>query len=489
LFFSIGNDSYYIKKHISKSGKTTTYLYKNNVEIAEGKQVHSLIENSLIGMDFTSFRNSVFIAQNEAMSLIDLSGSERRNVLRKLLKLRIYDILIDVANQTKSEYENKKANLEGEINTIKSLISNKDEIESEIKKAESELNLLLKEKQNSKSKISKLENDISNLSNKIQKNNELYDEIKVQLETIKSENKKLKDEIYDLNEKLSKIKGVSVCPYCLSKIENPEHLRKHYESEISTRKEKISKNESKIKTMEDEAKEYEKIIEDLNSSLNEKITEKNNEELKMNEKIAILKTKIDERKKTLEQIEEMKKQMVNKENELNIISKKIEAVDFLKEVYKEVPNIIIRRIIPYIESEAGEIVNFISDGFIEDIVIDKETFKIKPVVNGVEEELQFLSGGEKLRVGIALRLAISKLVVSETQSGTIKNLFIDEGDFGALDENGLNDIAMLFEKLKNNFNKIILITHIKELKDRIADYAYNVIKNGNYSSKVEVFNE
>jgi exonuclease SbcC len=110
-------------------------------------------------------------------------------------------------------------------------------------------------------------------------------------------------------------------------------------------------------------------------------------------------------------------------------------------------------------------------------------------VNGVEEELQFLSGGEKLRVGIALRLAISKLVVSETQSGTIKNLFIDEGDFGALDENGLNDIAMLFEKLKNNFNKIILITHIKELKDRIADYAYNVIKNGNYSSKVEVFNE
>ncbi len=488
LIFSAGNDRYYIKKHISKNGKTTTYLYKNDTEIAEGKQVYKLIENSLVGMDFTSFKNSVFIAQNEAMSLIDASGSERRNALRKLLKLSIYDTLLDVANQVKNEYENKKSSLEGEISAMKSLLTNKEEIELEIEQAKKELNFIKEERKGAKSKISELEKEISELSSKLQENTDLYDEIKVKLETLKATNKKLSDEIRDLNDKLSKVSGVSVCPYCLSPITNPEHLYKHYETEIETRKNAIASNENEIKNFEIQADNYNKTISEIKLSLDEKMKEKNEEELQLNEKITMLETKIKEREKDLKEIENVEYQINEKEKELDLVNKKIDALSYLKEVYREVPNVIIRRIVPYIENEAGEIVNAISDGVIEDIVIDRETFKIQPIVNGVKEELQFLSGGEKLRVGLALRLAISKLVVSETQSGTIKNLFIDEGDFGALDENGLNDIAMLFEKLKNNFKKIILITHIKELKDRVADYAYNVVKNGDYSSKIEVFN-
>ena len=77
------------------------------------------------------------------------------------------------------------------------------------------------------------------------------------------------------------------------------------------------------------------------------------------------------------------------------------------------------------------------------------------------------------------------MMVVTSSSGTIvKNLFVDEGDFGALDENGLNDIASLFMKLKEKFDKIILITHIEDLKNKVADYAYNIAKNGNYASEI-----
>lgn len=483
LNFSSEHKSYIIEKNIHKSGKTTTYLFENGEQIAEGKNVHNLVVNKLIGMDYVSFKNSLFIAQNEAMSLLDSTGSERKNILRSLLKLDLYDKLLDVSNQLKKEYENKLSKLEGELNILKSNIKDGESIKQDINNTKIELEES-KQKRKDTNKISILDEEISKIEKEIDVYNDEYKNMTAKLESLKVLTDKLNKDIKDLNERLSKVNGVSICPYCFSKITDPKYLYEHYENEINERKKEKDEKNKESDRLYKEINEINIKLNVANDKLKDKINKKNKEEQDFSNILTELETKIKDYEKEFNKINIYKKEMMEKEKEMSKINDKLLAIELLKEAYREVPNIIIRRVAPFIEKESGEIVNFISNGIIEDIIIDRDTFKIKPVVNGVAEELQFLSGGEKLRVGIALRLSISKMMVMASTGTIIKNLFIDEGDFGALDENGLNDIASLFIKLKEKFNKIIFITHIEDLKNKIADYGYNIIKTGNYVSSI-----
>lgn len=483
LSFSSQNKDYVIEKNISKSGKTTAYLFESGQQIAEGRNVHSMIVDKLVGMDYVSFKNSLFIAQNEAMSLLDSTGSERKNILRSLLKLDVYDILLNTSNKVKKEYENKISKLEGELSVLKSNIDYEPQIKEEIERSKSEIREM-KEKKKS-FPTSALDEEIAKLNDELIAVRKDRESLNAKLESLKFSNNRLNREIADLNDRLEKVNGVSVCPYCFSKITNPEHLHQHYESETNSRKKEMDDNSKEIEKILKDIATHDSKIKSLNDSIMADVDRKNKEERDFSNAIIELETKIKDDEREISKINTYKRESKNKEKEIAEMNDKLFAIDLLKEAYREVPNVIIRRIAPFIEKESSEIVDFISDGVIEDISIDRDTFKIKPVVAGVPEEIQFLSGGEKLRVGIALRLAISKMMVMTSSSGTIvKNLFVDEGDFGALDESGLNDIASLFVKLKEKFNKIILITHIEDLKNKVADYAYNIVKTGNYLSSV-----
>ncbi len=483
LTFNSQGKEYKVEKNISRSGKTSTYLYENDQQIAEGKKVHDLISKKIVGMDFTSFKNSLFIAQNEAMSILETTGSERKNILKSLLKLNIYDYLIDTSNELKKEYENMVSKIEGELEILKNNIANENEIEEKIKKLKADIVELKSEK--NEEKINQLKKEVEELEKTINDENKKYENLSANIESLRMSNVKLNKEISDLNERLSKINGVSVCPYCLSKITDHKHLEEHYQNEINNRKKEIEENNKTMSEMKKELDVVYNKIDDLNRKIKLKNDEIAKEEMNISNSITEIKTEIKNYENELSKITKYKNEIKTKEDMISKLNEKILSIETLKEAYREIPNIIIRRIIPFIEKEAGEIANYISDGLIEDIKIDTESFKIKPVVNGETEEIQFLSGGERLRVGIALRLAISKMILmTSSYTTSIKSLFVDEGDFGALDENGLNDIASLFIKLKEKFDKIILITHIESLKNNVADYAYNVIKNGSYSSSI-----
>lgn len=73
------------------------------------------------------------------------------------------------------------------------------------------------------------------------------------------------------------------------------------------------------------------------------------------------------------------------------------------------------------------------------------------------------SGGERFRIDFSLRLALSKYLA--TISGTpIKMLIIDEG-FGTQDQIGIDAMIEAINQVSNDFEKLILITHLEEMKD------------------------
>ena len=75
-----------------------------------------------------------------------------------------------------------------------------------------------------------------------------------------------------------------------------------------------------------------------------------------------------------------------------------------------------------------------------------------------------LSGGESFLVSLALALGLSDLAGRNTQ---IQSLFIDEG-FGTLDESALDLVISTLENLQADGKTIGIISHIKELKERIT---------------------
>lgn len=92
-----------------------------------------------------------------------------------------------------------------------------------------------------------------------------------------------------------------------------------------------------------------------------------------------------------------------------------------------------------------------------------------------------LSGGESFLVSLALALGLSDLA---GQRSDIRSLFVDEG-FGTLDEATLDTAITTLENLQAKGKTIGIISHVKELKERIGAQI-QIIKRSNGFSEVEV---
>lgn len=95
-----------------------------------------------------------------------------------------------------------------------------------------------------------------------------------------------------------------------------------------------------------------------------------------------------------------------------------------------------------------------------------ETFEVIVTMDGKELELRDLSGGEKVRISIAIRLAISHFLGRRMGSG-INFLLLDEVD-QALDKHGVESLANMIHILSGSY-KILLITHNDMMKEKFAN--------------------
>ncbi|NNE30503.1 MAG: AAA family ATPase [Saprospiraceae bacterium] len=89
-----------------------------------------------------------------------------------------------------------------------------------------------------------------------------------------------------------------------------------------------------------------------------------------------------------------------------------------------------------------------------------------------------LSGGESFLVSLAMALGLSDLAGNKT---SIQSLFIDEG-FGSLDEQSLNIAIETLENLQSSGKTIGLISHVKDLQERISTQIKVIAGSHGFSS-------
>ena len=84
-------------------------------------------------------------------------------------------------------------------------------------------------------------------------------------------------------------------------------------------------------------------------------------------------------------------------------------------------------------------------------------------MDGETRSVASLSGGESFLTALALSLAIANMA---SGSMKIESLFIDEG-FGTLDASSLHMVMNALDQLQNQGRKVVLISHIQDMHERI----------------------
>ena len=137
-----------------------------------------------------------------------------------------------------------------------------------------------------------------------------------------------------------------------------------------------------------------------------------------------------------------------------------------------VPSMLIETAIPELEGEANALLARMSDdrmriGFNTQRETQAgaavETLDITIADNLGARDYEMYSGGEAFRINFAIRIALAKLLARRA-GARLRALFIDEG-FGSQDAEGRARLVEAINKIQADFDLILVITHIDELRD------------------------
>lgn len=140
---------------------------------------------------------------------------------------------------------------------------------------------------------------------------------------------------------------------------------------------------------------------------------------------------------------------------------------------KGVQALLIESAIPEIEDEANKLLGRMTDSRMHvrfetqreaksgDSTIETLDIRISDEMGSRDYELY--SGGEAFRVNFGIRVALSK-VLARRAGARLQTLVMDEG-FGTQDVQGRERLVEAINAIQDDFEKIIVITHIDELKD------------------------
>jgi exonuclease SbcC len=137
-----------------------------------------------------------------------------------------------------------------------------------------------------------------------------------------------------------------------------------------------------------------------------------------------------------------------------------------------VPAMIIETVVPELERSATELLHRLTEGRMNVRVETQRETKSGEVREALDiiisDELgsrpyEMYSGGEAFRINFAIRIALSQLLARRA-GAQLRSLFIDEG-FGTQDARGREQLVAAINTIQDDFDLIIVITHIDELKD------------------------
>ncbi|MBU0687405.1 MAG: SMC family ATPase [Candidatus Margulisbacteria bacterium] len=213
-----------------------------------------------------------------------------------------------------------------------------------------------------------------------------------------------------------------------------------------------------IKALAFDEKQHEKITSEYDQTkeiLDEKYAERNKINL----------TSVASNKE-LEQIEAEIKELQATRKNIDTIIKQQEQISKLSNIMIQYRTHLISRIRPELSQVAGKLFSVLTDNKYSDVELD-ENYEMFIYEGGNKYSLSRFSGGEADLANLCLRLAISQLI--SKAAGSEGGFIILDEIFGSQDPIRKNAIMQALTTLSKQYQQIILITHIEDIKDQVEN--------------------
>ena len=402
------------------------------------------------------------------------SIDEKNSYNKKILNIKNNDNISNITEEEiKSKYNNKIFEEELKIEDIEKNIVNKKK--DSVKYCDYMDNLIFNNKCHKCSENKIIIDDIKNNEECIDNNEllkKLYKELEISKKNIFQFNLKIEEEIHNI--KINKIK--------IEQNEMNNILKNDIIEKVKTLDEKIkilnvdksnyiliiennkiqekinvkTKEREEIMKMKDEFEEY-KIMQDIKDKLDNILISVN----KYKEELKKLYTYREELNKSIGEVIMTKKIYEEKNEIVKSIQKEYDTVLKIIDLYNkyEMMNYILNKYIIQLEQIINNILMSIVSYKIK-IIQENTELRIYKLENNITINTRQLSGNEKFLINIAFKCALNKMAISYKSDFII----IDEG-FGSFDSDKLNKIGELFDVMKREFDKCIIISHLDKIKN------------------------
>ncbi len=248
------------------------------------------------------------------------------------------------------------------------------------------------------------------------------------------------------------------------------------EREIAGLEKTLEKNEKRLSVLRNDLLQAEEKLQTETASLPDLVqlkAEYDDAQLQVNR----VNTELGYARGKVDNLEKQRENKILKLEEKESLNEKITDLKTLERAFGKdgIPALLIEQALPDIESHANEILDRLSAGGMsvkfetqrefKDKKRDdrRETLDILIRDSSGERPYEMFSGGEAFRVNFAIRLALSR-VLAHRAGARLQTLVIDEG-FGSQDADGRQRLVEAINLVGAEFEKILVITHLEELKD------------------------
>ena len=448
----------------------------NQEASAVDQQKH--LEEGILKLNYKSFTQTVILGSATFVPFMQLSSSNRRDIVEDLLDIKIFSgmgsILKDKirqANQDIRELSLQKDLTEEKISMQKSFIKNLDE--------RGKANI-----ENKKSKIGDLSKDIDNLmADNRTLNENITDVYQPQLQELSDPTKslkrmngvkaKLEQKIQNITKEHKFFKDNSVCPTCGQDIEEQFRVNKVGEiedqvQEINTAYKALKKTISDEQDREKEFAQLSKLISDTThgiSTNNTKISEYQKQTRSLESEIQEIASQIANRNSERDALKLLEKELKSVEKNKSEQTESVSYLDFAHSLMKDsgVKSKIIKRYLPVMNKQINTYLQHMD--FYINFTLDEE-FK-ENIKSPIHENFSYdsFSEGEKMRIDLALLFTWRDIARLKNSSST-NLLILDEIFDSSLDGTGTDEFTKIVRYAIKDANVFIISHNTQDLQDK-----------------------
>ena len=456
ITFTLDGIKYSIVRGRIKRKSSFVDIYVDGIrkEIETIKDTNLYIEN-LLKLNYEQFMHSFLYGQSEFDNLKDFTSTKLINFLKTILSLEKYEDYQDKAKEELEEIEieiNKLIGIKETLKKLPTINKNKKELQNKLEKSLKTIEKALK-------KLDAIDKTLEGSSYSLGKN--------------KEELAKVTNNISRIEKQLAFINKNKKCPTCKTILKD-SIVEKEKKIELARHKENDKDLNQNIGEYNSEIKVYKATYEEVDKMLDEAT----NVKIQIESELKLLG---EFGKFNIEKVEKQYKKLLDKKEVLEEVVKVFGS--------KGLPLYMLTRNIPQLELVINKVLEHLTDFKVRIITQEQlktssrlaNVCKIK-IFRGVNEySLGQLSGGQEKLLNIAFRVGISKIFLTRCD---FDMLILDEV-FGSLGEVNREKVILLIKYLRRVFSRIIVISHLDEVRDSFKNEATNLfIKYSKGISKV-----